>query len=120
MQWLPSNRAQACRDLLLKGNAVLVRVNRVEGSTPRDEDAWMLVGEALAINTIGGGHIELQAIQTARQMLTGFASRNQTVSESIPERQIERRFALGPSLGQCCGGVMHLGFELRRATPQNR
>jgi xanthine dehydrogenase accessory factor len=112
MQWLPSNRAQACRDLLLKGNAVLVRVNRVEGSTPRDEDAWMLVGEASAINTIGGGHVELQAIQTARQMLTGFASRNQTVSESIPERQIERRFALGPSLGQCCGGVMHLGFEL--------
>ena len=25
---------------------------------------------------------------------------------------VRQRFALGPSLGQCCGGVVHLGFEV--------
>lgn len=91
---------------------MLVRVTRVEGSTPRDEDAWMLINHRSTINTIGGGHVELQAIQTARAMLKEFESSDRSPSESVAELRIERRFALGPSLGQCCGGVMHLGFEL--------
>jgi xanthine dehydrogenase accessory factor len=53
------------------------------------------------IGTIGGGHLEFDAIAQARQMLAGAAS---------PGQQIQR-FALGPSLGQCCGGVVHLEFE---------
>lgn len=51
------------------------------------------------VGTIGGGHVEYQAIAHARACLAG---------APVP---LQRRFALGPSLGQCCGGVMHLRFE---------
>ena len=51
-------------------------------------------------NTIGGGHLEFEAIATARELL----SKNQVDA-------FEKRFTLGASLGQCCGGVMHLRFE---------
>jgi xanthine dehydrogenase accessory factor len=59
----------------------------------------MLVAASKVSGTIGGGHLELHAIEIARAMIGGGNG-----------RRIER-FALGPSLGQCCGGVVHLAFE---------
>lgn len=59
----------------------------------------MAVFAERVVGTIGGGHLEFQAIAEARRRLAG---------ETGPA---QRRFALGPSLGQCCGGVVHLGFE---------
>jgi len=50
--------------------------------------------------TIGGGKLELDAIAHARSLLRG---------EVLP---MKCRYSLGPSLGQCCGGVVHLKFEL--------
>jgi xanthine dehydrogenase accessory factor len=80
--------------------AVLVTVAIVEGSGPREPGARMLVaGEQLA-GTVGGGHLELRAIEIGRAMLADGRARH------------FERFALGPSLGQCCGGVVHLAFEL--------
>ncbi len=78
---------------------VLVTVATVEGSVPRECGARMLVGPARVVDTIGGGHLELRAVEIARAMLVDGR-----------ERHLER-FALGPSLGQCCGGVVHLAFE---------
>ncbi len=78
--------------------AVLVTVAIVEGSGPREPGARMLVGGHLA-GTIGGGHLEQRAIETARAMLREGRARR------------FERYALGPSLGQCCGGVVHLAFE---------
>ncbi|MES2900683.1 MAG: xanthine dehydrogenase accessory protein XdhC [Pseudomonadota bacterium] len=80
--------------------AVLVTVALVEGSGPREQGARMLVEAGRVRGTIGGGHLEQRAIETARSMLG-----------STRARQLER-YALGPSLGQCCGGVVHLMFEL--------
>jgi xanthine dehydrogenase accessory factor len=80
--------------------AVLVTVAIVEGSGPREPGAHMLVGANRVFDTIGGGHLELRAIDIARDMLADGEA-----------RRLER-FALGPSLGQCCGGVVHLAFEL--------
>lgn len=82
------------------GPAVLVTVAIVEGSGPREPGAKMLVDAKRVHGTIGGGHLELRAVEIARAMLAGGE-----------ERELER-FALGPSLGQCCGGVVHLAFEL--------
>ncbi len=79
--------------------AVLVRVQRTQGSVPREAGTWMAVFASRLLGTVGGGHLEHEAIAMARAALGGAAL----------ER--ERRFALGPSLGQCCGGVMHLAFE---------
>lgn len=80
--------------------AVLVTVASVEGSGPREPGAWMLVFEEGAAGTIGGGRLEFDAIAAARELLAG--------PGTAPQR---RRYALGPSLGQCCGGVVHLAFE---------
>jgi xanthine dehydrogenase accessory factor len=84
------------------GPAVLVTVAAVDGSGPREAGAHMLVA-AQVHGTIGGGHLELRAIEIARAMLADGR-----------QRQVER-FALGPSLGQCCGGVVYLAFEVADA-----
>ena len=80
-------------------DAVLVSVHEALGSTPRERGAWMAVFADTVHGTIGGGHLELDAIAEARRRLVGGAG------EPL------KRYALGPSLGQCCGGVVHLRFE---------
>ena len=80
------------------GPAVLVSVEGVQGSGPREAGAWMAVLADEVVNTIGGGNLEFQAIDEARAMLGGADA-------------VTRRYPLGPSLGQCCGGVVHLRFE---------
>lgn len=80
---------------------VLVTVLRVQGSTPRDPGARMWVGPQGVSGTIGGGNLEWQSLAHARQMLAGSDLRRDL-----------RRYPLGPSLGQCCGGVVWLAFEL--------
>ncbi|MRW91579.1 xanthine dehydrogenase accessory protein XdhC [Duganella sp. FT80W] len=81
--------------------AVLVTVAIVEGSGPREPGARMLVSARGQHDTIGGGHLEMCAIELARDMLATPAA----------SAWLER-YALGPTLGQCCGGVVHLAFEL--------
>lgn len=84
--------------------AILVTVAHVLGSCPREAGAKMLVTHDALFDTIGGGHLEQCASQIARQML---ALPGGTLAS---ERRLER-FPLGPSLGQCCGGVVQLAFQ---------
>jgi xanthine dehydrogenase accessory factor len=79
--------------------SVLVTVAGTEGSAPRETGAHMLVTDSALFDTIGGGHLELQAIGIARAMLLDGRTRH------------VERFPLGPRLGQCCGGVARLLFE---------
>jgi xanthine dehydrogenase accessory factor len=92
--WLSALLAQ-------QGPAVLVTVARSEGSVPREAGAKMLITADRCFDTIGGGHLEFSAIGIARQLLS--AGKNE-----MPHIE---RLALGPTLGQCCGGVVHLAFE---------
>lgn len=87
---------------LLEQRGILVTVHAVQGSGPRETGAWMAVFADKVIGSVGGGHLEWQAIDVARQAL---------MLKSPAPLQI-RRYSLGPSLGQCCGGVVHLSFEL--------
>jgi xanthine dehydrogenase accessory factor len=90
--------------LLAHGDAaVLVTVVRVEGSAPRAAGTKMLVTREGARHTIGGGHLEWKAIELARQLLKEGAH--------TPHARRLARLPLGPSLGQCCGGAVTLGFE---------
>ncbi|MDB5958588.1 xanthine dehydrogenase accessory protein XdhC [Ramlibacter sp.] len=84
---------------LANEDAVLVRVDSAQGSVPREAGAWMAVFGNTVVGTIGGGHLELQAIEEARLRLAGAAG--------APVL----RYPLGPALGQCCGGVVHLRYE---------
>ena len=81
---------------------MLVQVEASQGSVPREAGAWMAVFGNAMVGTIGGGNLEFQAIAQARAML----------GSSLPQQPASsRRFALGPALGQCCGGVVQLRFE---------
>jgi xanthine dehydrogenase accessory factor len=80
--------------------AVLVSVTRTQGSVPREAGTWMAVFPHTVVGTIGGGHLEWQAIAQARAMLTDPAAPAKT-----------QRHALGPALGQCCGGTVELRLE---------
>lgn len=79
--------------------AMLVHVARVRGSAPREEGAAMLVGEDGLAGTIGGGELEHRAVAGARRMLA---------ANPLP---LIEEVALGPELGQCCGGSVTLMFE---------
>lgn len=89
--------------------AVLVTVAAVQGSGPREAGAKMVVTRSAQFDTIGGGHLEMRACEIAREMLS-------TPADSPASARRAERFALGPSLGQCCGGVVHLVFERIDAT----
>ena len=91
-------------DALRRGDAVLVRVESTQGSVPREAGAWMAVFADEVVGTIGGGHLEYQALATARALL---ADVNHAAGASDAPAT---RCALGPSLGQCCGGVVYLRF----------
>jgi xanthine dehydrogenase accessory factor len=79
--------------------AILVTVHASRGSVPREKGAWMAVFAEGIVGTVGGGHLEFQAMAQARQRLQG-----RTGDAVI-------RYALGPALGQCCGGEVQLQFE---------
>ena len=83
--------------------AVVVEVLRSRGSVPREAGTRMLVAADEVLGTIGGGHLELQAIAQARSMIAAGAAAATSAST-------ESHVALGPSLGQCCGGVLDLRF----------
>ena len=81
-----------------------VSVVGTRGSAPREAGTHMLVFEQGSAGTIGGGHLEFAAMARARQLLQ---------SGRCPVEP--ERHALGPSLGQCCGGVVDLGYALVQA-----
>ena len=88
------------------GRVARVVVAGVEGSSPREVGASMLVWPDPAkgfgqSGTIGGGALEFAA---AARALGG------------ADRVVER-VALGPSLGQCCGGAVTLWTEVFDAVP---
>ena len=88
---------------------VLVQVHTTSGSVPREVGAWMAVFHDALVGTVGGGHLEHDAIAKARQLLASGSTQPETV-----------RFVLGPSLGQCCGGMVELRFELVSAQDIDR
>lgn len=85
---------------LAREDAVLVRVESTQGSAPREAGTWMAVWAEGLTGTIGGGQLEFQAMQEARELLAG-----QRAIDGI------QRYPLGPSLGQCCGGVVFLAYR---------
>ena len=86
--------------------AVLVTVGATRGSVPRETGAWMAVFAGAAggaVGTVGGGHLEWDAMRHAREALgRGAGDRPAAWSRAV---------TLGPSLGQCCGGALVLHFE---------
>lgn len=101
MRWLQA----ASRILSREQTCIRVVVAQAKGSVPREVGACMVVGNATAWGTIGGGALEFSSLQVARDLLQqGAAAARFTVTP------------LGPNLGQCCGGRVSLCFQPLRRT----
>lgn len=111
---MPRHTAELLNQLQ-HADGVLVSVDSVQGSGPREVGAWMAVFAQTLVNTIGGGHLEFQAITEARALLLQPVSENASSTSTHEDNALTTRYALGPALGQCCGGVVHLKFERIRA-----
>jgi len=81
---------------------VLVTVTATKGSSPRNVGARMLITADEIWQTIGGGAVEFDIMARARKMLAN--------GDNGWERQ-HLTFALGPDMGQCCGGQMSILLE---------
>jgi xanthine dehydrogenase accessory factor len=87
---------------------VLVTLQQVLGSSPRESGCRMIVSAEAVHGSIGGGNLEFTAIAEARALLQAQA---ESLQKSMP-------FGLGPELSQCCGGAVALHFEkLPRGVP---
>jgi xanthine dehydrogenase accessory factor len=95
--------AELCEHFRRNGPVVRVTVIAVEGSTPREVGAAMLVSVQTVTGTVGGGALEYDAIARARQLVEAGA-------ETMWLRDT-KTYPLGPRLGQCCGGQVRLLFE---------
>ncbi|MFK7753365.1 MAG: xanthine dehydrogenase accessory protein XdhC [Sedimentitalea sp.] len=83
-----------------QGRVMRVLVVDVKGSAPRDAGTSMLVWSAGQSGTIGGGALEFDIVSLARARLEDADAAPHVV-----------RLALGPNLGQCCGGTVTLQLE---------
>jgi len=79
--------------------AIMVTVISISGSAPREVSAKIIITASQLFGTIGGGNLEHQATAIAREQI------------QTNQSQLIRQFPLGPSLGQCCGGLVNLLFE---------
>lgn len=99
-------RAEAEAWLIAGIDATVVEVVGTRGSAPREAGTRMLVSRDAVRGTIGGGHLEWQAIERARFHLSAAPRGDADATGSA----IEQTLALGPSLGQCCGGEVRLRY----------
>ncbi|PXW97073.1 molybdenum cofactor sulfurylase [Sphaerotilus hippei] len=99
---VPPPLADIARHWLARGEPALdVEIVAHRGSVPRETGTHLLVSATEVAGTIGGGHLELRAIADARARLQAGATAATT----------DQHIALGPSLGQCCGGALTLRFQ---------
>lgn len=93
--WIETLSAQ----VKARREAIVVSVVAAKGSVPRRPGTRMIVTADAIAGTIGGGHLEHNAIGIARDLIVARGPRSL------------HRFPLGASLGQCCGGLVQLLFE---------
>ena len=105
------------RALGAEQSCAMVSIVEARGSAPREAGARMVVLEDGSFTgTIGGGALEWQAIARAQAAVA------KAGAGGAPPPVDLARMALGPDLGQCCGGSVRLLLEVftpgRRAEVQ--
>lgn len=84
------------------GRAAMASVVGMQGSTPREAGARVVaLPDGSFFGTIGGGTLEWRALADLQALLV----------RPAPKRFQLRSIALGPELGQCCGGRVELAYE---------
>ncbi|MDQ5769149.1 xanthine dehydrogenase accessory protein XdhC [Thiothrix subterranea] len=101
---------------------IIARIADTQGSTPRENGAYMLIAAEESLGSIGGGKLEQQVMEEARALLAeteiGEGDRRSPLQGTVfvgatggRPLQLQREFTLGPTLGQCCGGRVHIRYE---------
>ncbi len=85
--------------------SVLATVVAVSGSSPCPVGAKMIVTPNEFWGTVGGGHLEQLALENARAAL-------------LEGKSVSIRYPLGATVGQCCGGVVEIFFEVLFRSPR--
>ena len=104
----PKSNWIAIADHLLSGKQILAHavVISVRGSAPREIGANMLISDERIWNTIGGGSLEFEVMKEARDLIR---------KNSLEPKDLHRKvlnLALGPDMGQCCGGNVKVLLEI--------
>lgn len=85
------------------GRAAMASVVGMQGSTPREAGARVVaLPDSSFFGTIGGGTLEWRALADLQSLL----------GRAEPSAFQLRSIALGPELGQCCGGRVELAYEI--------
>ena len=91
------------RDLIGREGAVVrASLVGVRGSAPREAGAMMLITSTEIWQTIGGGTLEFEVMAGARDLIVA--------PDAAWRRQVITA-ALGPDMGQCCGGQVRVLLE---------
>jgi xanthine dehydrogenase accessory factor len=90
---------------------VLVTVAAVRGHVPREAGAKMVVAPDRTWCTVGGGNLEAVAVERARAMLDGGASRPEVLTLALSDKAPYQHGV------QCCGGEVTLLLEPLPVTP---
>ena len=96
--WIEVARDRIARD----GAVVRASLVGVRGSAPREAGAMMLITTTDIWQTIGGGTLEFEVMTKARALID--APRDPWARQVIS-------VALGPDMGQCCGGQVRILLE---------
>ncbi len=87
--------------IALNNGFVLLTIISTKGSTPcSNGDKIVFSGTVSVFGSIGGGNLEFKALSFAEELLS--LNSNGTYLKKYP---------LGASLGQCCGGYVNVMFE---------
>ncbi|MGH8034646.1 MAG: xanthine dehydrogenase accessory protein XdhC, partial [Lysobacterales bacterium] len=100
--WSVSSPYWRLQQVLKQEACVLVTLNLILGSAPRESGCCIIVTADRLFGSIGGGNLEYSACKEARTMLR----------QSLKARQMHQPYGLGPVLNQCCGGAVTLLYEV--------
>ena len=85
---------------------VLVTILAVRGSAPCEVGRRMIVAQDRQHGTVGGGRLEQEVLEEARNMIEG-SGQDKAAMDSL---------SLGARLGQCCGGKVIVHYETMQSS----
>ena len=91
------NNAINYKDLIVKA-----KIFNVKGSSPNKIDDIILISSDTIFGTIGGGNLEYLIVKEAKTL----------INNKINKKSLN--IALGPGIGQCCGGYVQIKLSLHK------
>jgi xanthine dehydrogenase accessory factor len=85
------------KDLIVKA-----KIFNIKGSSPNNIDDLILISNDTIFGTIGGGNLEYLIVKEAKKLID-----NKVNKKSL-------NIALGPDIGQCCGGYVQIKLSLHK------